>query len=361
MGTLALVRFAVGTSVAAVLVGCGGSQPPMSAPGATHQSSSSAQAILPDVDKGPFLYVGGHTLSMYALGYSEPLRSAKRDDYVTRALLAFDRHGHLCEANGDISAEQFLTYDARTLKLLHVLNGTGAFDSLVSDRLGYVYAGADVRIYVYAPGCERVVNIIRRGYGAVRLAFDHAGNLYAQGPTSVSVFAPTQTPGHMKFVRRITDGLNNPGALAIGPSGNLFVANWTARRFPKHAFVAVYKPGGSVPVRRITEGLKVPWTLAADSKGRLYVANTETPYGGRSWISVYAPGATQPMNEIVDGINTPSSLAIDPSDNLYVMNQYLGIPKGHQTVTVYAPGGTKLLQTITKGAYGGQSLVIGSP
>jgi hypothetical protein len=43
------------------------------------------------------------------------------------------------------------------------------------------------------------------------------------------------------------------------------------------------------------------------------------------------------------------------------MNVYDGVSKEHQTVTVYAPGGMKLLQTITKGAYGGQSLIIGSP
>jgi hypothetical protein len=113
---------------AAMLAGCGGSQPPIGAPGAMPQTSW----ITTHVDRGglgPFLYVGGPKLLMYALGSSEPLRSSKRDLYVTQAVLAFDRHGHLCEANGDISAEQFLTYDARTLKLLHVLNGTGTFDS----------------------------------------------------------------------------------------------------------------------------------------------------------------------------------------------------------------------------------------
>jgi hypothetical protein len=82
---------------------------------------------------------------------------------------------------------------------------------------------------------------------------------------------------------------------------------------------------------------------------------------GHSWVSVYPPNAARLARKIVDGINTSSSLAIDPSDNLYVKNEYDGISKGRQTVTVYAPGGVKLLQTITKGAYGGQFLIIGSP
>jgi hypothetical protein len=345
-------------AAAAMLAGCGGSQPPIGAPGAMHQSLANVQAAFPSGDGGPFLYVGGHKISKYALGSSEPVRSAKRDENVTYAHLAFDRHGDLCEASGDISAEQFLTYDARTLKLLHVLNGAGAFDALVTDRLGYVYASA-YRIYVYAPGCRRLVNVIHpRDDGFVRLVFDQAGNLYAQGSTAVSVFAPAEKPGHMRFVRRIRKGINNPGALAIGPSGDLFVASWGGR----HSYVTEYRPGGSVPVRTITEGIEHPWILAADSQGRLYVANAPLyPPGGRSWISVYPPNATRPMRKIVDGINTPSSLGIDPSDNLYVMNEYDGDPHGHQTVTVYASGGTKLLQTITKGDYGGQTLIIGSP
>jgi hypothetical protein len=85
-------------------------------------------------------------------------------------------------------------------------------------------------------------------------------------------------------VRRITSGLKHPGALAIGPSGDLFVANWCG----KQAFVTEYQPGGSVPVRKITDGIKHPWTLATDSKGRLYVANAPLyPPGGHSWVSVY--------------------------------------------------------------------------
>lgn len=88
----------------------------------------------------------------------------------------------------------------------------------------------------------------------------------------------------MEFVRRITDGVNHPRALAIGPSGDLFVANEDG----KNASVTVCRPGNSAPVRRITNGIKSPWTLAVDSKGRLYVAHTsEHPPGGRSWISVY--------------------------------------------------------------------------
>jgi hypothetical protein len=357
METFANSCYALSISAAvALLASCGGSRPPIGAPGAMPQTVSLA-AHADRGGLGSFLYVGGWKLSMYALGSSSPLRSSKRDLYVTGAVLAFDRHGHLCEANGDVSAEQFQTYDARTLKLLHVLNGTGTFDSLMTERLGYVYASA-YRIYVYAPGCEQVVNVIHSRYGFGALVFDSSGDLYAAGPVSVTVFAPAQKPGHMKFVRRITDGVNHPRALAIGPSGDLFVANEGG----KNASVTVYRPGNSAPVRRITNGIRSPWTLAVDSKGRLYVAHTsEHQPGGRSWISVYPPGATRPARKIVDGINSPKSLAIDPSDNVYVMNVYDGVSKEHQTVTVYAPGGMKLLQTITKGAYGGQSLIIGSP
>jgi sugar lactone lactonase YvrE len=166
----------------------------------------------------------------------------------------------------------------------------------------------------------------------------------------------------MKVVRRIEEGLSLPNAFAIGPSGDLFVANLT---YGGPRYVTVYRPGGSTPVRRISEGSRDAGRLAVDSKGWLYVANTPTRPSPtrRGWVSVYAPGVTQPVRKITDQIDTPASLAIDPSDDLYVLNLDDSVQsgKGHQTVTVDVPGGTKLLQTITKGAYGGQTLIIGSP
>lgn len=300
---------------------------------------------------GSFLYVGGHELSRYALGGSEPLRSMKINDYVLNAVLALDSSGNLYVGNGDLSYPRLYVYNAHSLRPVRVLDAP-PFRSVAVDQLDYVYGG-DGLVFVYAPGGTRQVFIIRGGgHDAGCLAFDHSGNLYAAEGLGVSVFTPTKKPGHMKLLRSIREGIHGAGPLTFGPSGDLFVAN-------RSGDVSVFPPGGSKPVQRIRKGVKDPSALAVDSKGLLYVANAPDDVAG--WVSVYADGGSKPIREITDGIYTPLSLALDPSDNLYVMNVYGGVRSGRQTVTVYAPGGAKLLRTITHGTNGGQSLIIGSP
>jgi hypothetical protein len=204
-------------------------QPPIAAPGAMPQTSAIATHVARG-GLGPLLYVGGFELSMYALGSSTPLHVAKVNPPIYKVAMALDLHGHLCEANGEITYAKLFEYDADTLKFRRGLSGVGAYAALVADHLGYLYASTGGgEIEVYAPGCTHRVNVIHRGVDVVGdLVFDHSGNLYAgmQPHYAVSVYAPSKRPGHMKLVRQIRDGVSAPGRLAIGPSGDLFVANW---------------------------------------------------------------------------------------------------------------------------------------
>jgi sugar lactone lactonase YvrE len=293
---------------------------------------------------GPFLYVAGQKISMYALGSSEPLHSTKANYYVFNAAIALDSHGILCEADGDPSYQAIYAYDARTLKLEGGYVGDGV-GPLVAGPSGYVY-GTNGGVYtlVYAPSCTHRVGAIQ-GCECGPLVFDRSGNLYA-GSGGIKIYAPTHKTWHMAYVRSIRDGIDGPVALAIGPSAQLFVAN------SGDSTVRVFPLSGSRPVQTIKDGISSPVALALDSKGRLYVANE--PQSAAGWVSVYAPGRTRPIREIGKYPNFfPSALAIDPSDNLYV-----GI---RSAVNVYAPGGTKLLRTITDGVDGTNSLLIASP
>jgi DNA-binding beta-propeller fold protein YncE len=292
------------------------------------------------------------------LGSSKPLHAAKvNPSTLYAAAVALDLHGHLCEANGEVSGPQLFEYDADTLKFVKGLGGVEVH-TLVADHLGYLYAstpGGD--IVVFAPGCLHQVNVIRRGAtNAGSLVFDRSGNLYKSNSypnNTVSIYAPTKQPGHMRLLREIRNGISDPGPLAIGPSGDLFVANYSYSEM--NSYIAVYQPGGSKPVLRITKGMKVAGRLAVDSKGRLYVAvpNYAVRHGG--WISVYAPGGSQPVRKVP--VHNPVALALDPSDNLYVANQ-----AKDNSVLVYSAGATKLLQTIKLGAHDQPSaLLIGSP
>ena len=342
---------------AALLAGCGGSQPPIGAPGTMPQTPAAQQAVPPAEGSGPFLYVGGFKLLMYALGSSKPLHVAKVNPIIYGAAIALDLHGHLCESNREISYGELFDYDAHTLKFLKASSGVD-YRALAADHLGYVYASRPAAdIVVFAPGCLHQVNVIRRGAtNAGSLVFDRSGNLYKGNgyPNDVvSVYAPTKQPGHMRLIRQIRDGISEPGPLAIGPSGDLFVANYSYSE--RNSYITVYQPGGSTPVLRITKGMKVAGRLAVDSKGRLYVAVPDYAVRHGGWISVYAPGGTQPVRKVP--VHNPVALALDPSDNLYVANQ-----AKDNSVLLYSAGATKLLQTIKLGPRNQPSaLLIGSP
>ncbi|HLY02983.1 MAG TPA: hypothetical protein VKR56_10895 [Candidatus Cybelea sp.] len=341
--------YALGIGAAALLAACGGSQPPTGAPGAMPQT----RAIAAHADRdgsGPFLYVGGNKVAMFALGSSKPLHVTKANLYSYGNGLALDLHGHLCVSTGNLSYQAIYAYDARTLELVGETNKSGYFSALVADRFGYLYASSVFGILVYAPGCTKRVNNLRHGGDA--LVFDRSGNLYAGLGDAVGVYEPERRRGHMRFVRRIHDGLQNGvSALAIGPSDELFVADEVGR---KGGYVAVYRRGGSMPVKKITNGVETPALLAVDSKGRLYVDNLPYTAGRSGWISVYAPGGTQPGRRV--RVENPVALAIDPSDNLYVLNSYR-----RSTVLVYSPGAAQLLRKITDGVSYSAGLLIGSP
>jgi|HubBroStandDraft_1064217.scaffolds.fasta_scaffold221123_2 hypothetical protein len=139
-------RHACGITLLATLLGCAGCSSVFPRPAALPATRAPApQAARPAEGSGPFLYVGGDELSMYALGSSMPLRSVKVNAYVSFAQLALDSHGHLCLANGDISYPQLFEFDARTLNLMATVNNGGDYPVLLAGRLGYL-----LRLHVWA-------------------------------------------------------------------------------------------------------------------------------------------------------------------------------------------------------------------
>jgi hypothetical protein len=335
---------------AAMLAGCGASQPTIGAPGAMPQTSAIATRAERG-GSGPFLYAAGWKLSMYALGSTEPIHVTS-PPYVSQAYIALDSHGDLCLANGNITAPAISAYNARTLQLEGTRGGAGA-GPVAANRAGYLYEASGAYVLVYATGCTHYVNAINHCVCGP-LVFDQSGNLYA-GSDGIRIYAPTKKPDHMKFVRTIHDGVDGPIALAIGPSGELFVVNYGGG---SSFSVSVFAPGGSKPIRRITKGLDYPGPIAVDSTGRVYVASRPPP-SAPSWVSVYAPGGTRPIRYLkYNGQRIAAdALAIDPSDNLYAATSIAS----REVVAVYTPGGTKLSYIIHKGVNGATALLIGSP
>jgi DNA-binding beta-propeller fold protein YncE len=361
-GLLQVLRgtLTAGLTAVAALAGAGCSAAPMHS-GA--MPATPAQVEAPGGTGASFLYAGGGKLSKYGLDDSRPQRS--RSDQVGAVALALDRFGNLFAGNGSPSWGTITVYDAATLKLRRSISGIDGIRSVATDRQGYLYvATCYAGIYVFAPGSTHIDYRIRRGaQSACSLGFDSLGDLYGSDVTeqSVSVYAPSATPGRMHFLRRITSGLRFPSPLLVDTSDYLYVANCADCYFGgaghPSGFVSVYLRGASSPSRIISAGIYHPFALAVDSTGRLYVGNR--PVGSKAYkngfVSVYAAGAVKPLRKITDGINVPGSLAIDPAGNLYVANLYA------DTVTVYSPGGAKLLRTIRRGVQVAATVLVGAP
>jgi sugar lactone lactonase YvrE len=195
--------------------------------------------------------------------------------------------------------------------------------------------------------------------------------------------------------RVITQGINDPDALAFDSQGNLYVANWFGNT------VTVYSPAGDL-IRTIQDGVYGPESIALDSKDSLYVADGAGGYG--MTVTVYAPNSTKRLATIVSG-HGPASLALNTTGELFVANAdsntetayqhegtrdypllfkigNVGNPRnvlvdrsnnvyllccsnrnryGDQEVIVYPPGSTKPLRTITDGVTGVHAIAFGPP
>ena len=175
---------------------------------------------------------------------------------------------------------------------------------------------------VYAPGSNVPARTITNGIDDPdALAFDSAGNLYVANygdigdvpgvPLgTVTVYAA----GTATLIRTIpSTNLVDPTALAFDRAGNLYVGN-------AYGPVSVYAAGGTQLLRVLGGDLAgaglQPGGLAFDSLGNLYVAEGSSSGA----VFVYPAGASVPTRTLTNGLVAPSALAFDAAGNLYVAN-----------------------------------------
>jgi sugar lactone lactonase YvrE len=227
------------------------------------------------------------------------------------------------------------------------IGASGAMPSMrtIAPSLGVAGVGPNLyvgnernrTVTVYAPGTNTPLRTISLEHGFLALIV-HADYLYvstgkpiANPPCAcdVTIYAGGKTKEHT-----ITQDIWDPRALAVCPSGGLFVGNNGDGRYNS---VSVYSAKTGKERRRITSGVNGPEALACDAQDNLYVANA------LNFVTVYAPGSSKPLRKITDGIASPRAIALDGSRNVYVSNY------NNSTVTVYAKDSTKLLRTIRDG------------
>jgi hypothetical protein len=309
MKRLVFGRYALSSSMAAaMLAGCGGSQPPIGAPGAmTFQASELGRARESSGYKvtAPLLYVTNYSaaynnVTVYSANAKDPAPLATISDSVDTP------SGDCIDGQGT----------------LYVTNQPPSSGGWISE---------------YPLGKTAPSKVIKSGVNTPAFcAIDAKGNLWVTnlGLDDVAEYAK----GATKPRTLITNGLTFPVGIAIDQSDNLYVANgWDASQ----QNVQVYAPGSKSPSRTITDGVTWPVGISVDSKGILYVANA-----AQDNVEEYRSGQDDPFQTITKAMVHPVDVTVNRKGLLYVTNM------GNNTVVEFPPGSlTPLKRQVSEGLY----------
>jgi DNA-binding beta-propeller fold protein YncE len=363
---------------AALLAGCGGSQPPIGAPGAMPQSLAiTTQRTFPEALPPLFVKTGSYLYAADCCGVLNhgdvtvyyPGQTKIERHFVKGAFnptdTALDRTGTLYVLDQSYAGPEGIAvteFDRGSATPSRRIKGFYWATTVALDRSNNLYvancntcvdsgdgapAAARDSITVYRPKQTKVLRTITQGiHKPYSIAFDHAGNLYVANGKSKHVH-PSITvygPGSNSILREITQKITIPISMALDESGDVFLINGDIFK----AEVIEYAPDSSKVLRTITDGISGPRALALDASGALYVANWPSAPSGPGWVSVYAPDSSSPEYKIVRAINGPLALALDGGGNLYVAN----IRGRRGRVSVYAANARKPLRSMISGRFG---------
>ena len=324
MKSLDLSRAFTICTAAALLAGCGGSQPPIGAPGSMQrvkQERKTAQrrwAGHTYKAAGPLLYVANAGLNL------APLTIYKANADNPKPIATISKHinnsrGACIDSAGTLYVTNFATgvgwvseYALGQTKPIRVITRGIAFPGYcaidASDNLWVANLGGD-DVAEYLKGSTKPHATITNGLTyPVGVAIDHEGNLYVSNykpysAQNIQVYAPGATSPS----RTITDGVSAPVGIAVDAHDTLYVATGTAQ-----GQIEEYRSGESKPFRTITNGLSYPQGVAIGKNGWLYVAD-EGQYSDEMAVLEFPPGSLKPSSrEITKGLSHPLGVAYYP-------------------------------------------------
>ncbi len=190
------------------------------------------------------------------------------------------------------------------------------------------------------------------------IALDSNANIYLANAGSLTgtsdsiiVIAASSINGNVLVTATITGsatGLNYPTAITLDSSGNIYVANSGSLNGGADS-ITIYPAGsnGNVPpsatISGANTGLTVPWGIAIGPGGNIYVANDGSTISASDSVTLYAPGSNgnvQPSATIIGtdtGLESPGGIAVDSGGNIYVTNDG-ALSSNPDNITVYASG-----------------------
>jgi hypothetical protein len=322
-----LARFALTIGLAAtLLVGCGGSQPPIGVPLAAQQGRAIAAHAAhgaswmspqervgsPDYEvSGPLLYVANYgydSVTVYHVKRRNPTPIATILDGLNSPTGdCLDSQGTLYVTNEPISNGGWVSkYPlGKTEPSMTITNGINTAAYCAIDSAGNLWVtnigGPNVTEYLRGSNTPHIV--ITKGLAyPVGIAIDHSGNLYVSDRKNSDVVvyaARSKTPS-----RTITDRVTSPVGMAIDANGVLYVANITEKN------VEEYLPGAAHPYKTITQGMPTPAGVIASKNGWLYVANGS---GVNDLVVEFPPGSVTPSKRHVSkDLHGPLGVAVFP-------------------------------------------------
>jgi hypothetical protein len=288
------------------------------------------------------LYVANlKSITVYGLDSPSLVRTISK---VSPTAIAFDRIGKLYVANavGGQGQGTVAVYAVGASSPQYVITAGVHYPNaiMLNDSRDLFVSNYFDTDYVYKPGKTATLYTFKNLF-SMAFAADTLGNFYVAaneetyGGGGGRVQIRAQSNGRLLYT--ITSHIEEPEAIALDTSNNLYVAN--------EANVTVYAPGGKTVIRTI-KGLTAPHALAFDQAGQLYVADDAA-----NKVTVYATGKRKLVATIKEGVLKPVALAFDAAGNLYVANE--------SSVTEYAPGTLALERTFTKGVSRPVRLAIG--
>jgi sugar lactone lactonase YvrE len=326
MRSLGFGRFALSScAAAAMLAGCGGSQPPIGAQHAMLQTSALATHAAPSWSApkpgarsqgykatAPLLYatnVGNTNVTVYRASAKDPGPLATITDSLTNPVGAcIDGQGTLYITNEPASAGWVSVYPLGKTKPSRIITAGiswPAYCAIDGDGNLWVANASGPNVTEYLMGSNKPHTVITKGLvEPVGIAIDGSGNLYVgNGPLGSEQNVEVYAPGSKSPSRTITNGVTSPSGLAVGSNGTLYVANVYQDN------IVEYRSGSGDPYQAITEAIDHPGGVTFDKKGTLYVSNI-----GNSTVVEFAPGSLKPLKrQISKGLYEPDGIAFYPA------------------------------------------------